>query len=130
MSDKYELPLRSEVDIKDTWDLTPMFKDDDAWNTEFDAIQNDLSEVAAYRGTLTKSAESLLAGLKFRDELSYRIEFLYVYAHLSFDVDTTNPKYQAMNARVQSLLAQFGSSFSFYEAEILSADEARNSRIS
>ncbi|CAH2761357.1 oligoendopeptidase F [Erysipelothrix amsterdamensis] len=124
MSDKYELPLRSEVDIKDTWDLTPMFKDDDAWNTEFDAIQNDLSEVAAYRGTLTKSAESLLAGLKFRDELSYRIEFLYVYAHLSFDVDTTNPKYQAMNARVQSLLAQFGSSFSFYEAEILSADEA------
>ncbi|QIK69684.1 oligoendopeptidase F [Erysipelothrix sp. HDW6C] len=124
MSEKFELPLRSEVAEKDTWDLTPMFENDAAWDQEFDAIAASLSEVENFKGTLGKNAESLLAGLKFRDELSYRLELLYVYAHLSFDVDTTNPTYQAMNARVQSLAAQFGSSFSFYNAEILAVDES------
>ena len=124
MSDHYELPLRSEVAEKDTWNLKPMFESDAAWNEEYSAIEKQLEEVASYQGTLGKSAEALLAGLKFRDELSFRLEVLYIYAHLSFDVDTTNPTYQAMNGRVQTLAAKFSSSFSFYNTEILAVDES------
>ncbi|WZU02428.1 hypothetical protein MGH68_05455 [Erysipelothrix sp. D19-032] len=56
--------------------------------------------------------------------MSFRLEVLYIYAHLSFDVDTTNPTYQAMNGRVQTLDAKFDSSFSFYNTEILAVDES------
>lgn len=124
MSKTYELPLRSEVALKDTWDLTPIFASHAEWENAFVAFSEKLEKVASYKGTLTQSAESLLSGLKFRDDLSYDIEMLYVYSHLNFDVDTTDPVSQGMHGRIQSLIARFGSSFSFYDSELLAADEA------
>lgn len=123
MADNYELPLRGDVKLEDTWDLTPIFENDNAWHDEFKRIDEQLDQVVQFKGKLTQSAEALLKGLKFRDDLSYRFGLIYVYAHLNFDVDTTNSTYQAMNSRVQSLMAKFGSSFSFYDSEILAADE-------
>lgn len=123
MSKTYELPLRSEVALKDTWDLTPIFASHAEWENAFVAFSEKLEKVASYKGTLTQSAESLLSGLKFRDDLSYDIEMLYVYSHLNFDVDTTDPVSQGMHGRIQSLIARFGSSFSFYDSELLAADE-------
>lgn len=120
----YTLPLRSEVAIEDTWDLSPMFESDQAWEDKFTELEGRLNEVSHYQGTLTESAESLLEGLKFRDEITYELGILYVYAHLSFDVDTTNGKYQAMQARVEGLLSKFGAALSFYDAELLAADES------
>ncbi len=110
--------------LKDTWDLTPIFASHAEWENAFVAFSEKLEKVASYKGTLTQSAESLLSGLKFRDDLSYDIEMLYVYSHLNFDVDTTDPVSQGMHGRIQSLIARFGSSFSFYDSELLAADEA------
>ena len=123
MSNKYELPQRSEVAIQDTWDLTPIFASDEAWYQEFEKLSKDLGDVSGFIGKLTDSADALLSGLKYRDDMSYRLEMLYVYAHLMFDVDTTDSKYQAMNAKIQSLVADFGASFAFYSTELLAGDE-------
>lgn len=124
MADKNQLPLRNEVRLEDTWDLTPMFENNEAWEQEFTALQKDLEGVSAFKGVLGKSAQNLLEALKFRDDISYRFGVLYVYAHLNFDVDTTNPTYQAMHARVVALATQLGSAFSFYNAELLGYDES------
>lgn len=123
MSNVNELPSRHEVAAQDTWDLTPIFENDAAWETAYQQLVTDMDKISSYAGTLTKSPQSLLEGLKFRDDLGQRLEHLYVYAHLSFDVDTTDATYQAMNGRIMSLVAKFSASFSFYDTEILSADE-------
>lgn len=123
MSDKYNIPLRTEVAIEDTWNLQPIFESDDAWTQAFEAVQSEVDTVADLKGTLATSAEALLKALKFRDQLSNRLELVYVYAHLNFDVDTTNAIYQAMSSKVQSLIAKFSSAFAFYNTEILDADE-------
>lgn len=124
MSDKYNIPLRSEVAIEDTWNLEPIFANDESWTEAFESVQNDIDEVAHYKGTLTTSADQLLKALKFRDQLSNRLELVYVYAHLQFDVDTTNALYQGMSSKVQGLIAKFSSAFSFYNTELLAADES------
>lgn len=124
MSNKYDLPLRSEVAIEDTWDLKPIFENDDLWSEEYDNIVTCLEGSAKYKGKLTSSAELLLEGLKFRDDIIHRFELIYVYAHLNFDVDTTNPTYQAMNSKVQGLGAKLDASLAFYDTEILEADES------
>ena len=123
MSKIQELPHRKDVKVEDTWDLTPIFKSDSHWEEEFKAVSNKLEKVVELKGTLTKSADDLLKGLKFKDDLQYRLEHLYVYAHLSFDTDTTNSFYQAMNGKIMGLLARFGAEFSFFDTEILSAGE-------
>ena len=122
MSD-FKLPLRSEVDLENTWDLTPIFEDDAAWEEKFIALQDRIPEVKDYQGTLVESSKSLLHGLKFRDEITYDLGILYVYAHLSTDVDTTNSTYQAMQSRIEGLLSRFGAAMSFYDSELLEADE-------
>ena len=123
MSKIQELPHRKDVKVEDTWDLTPIFKSDSHWEEEFKAVSNKLEKVVELKGTLTKSADDLLKGLKFKDDLQYRLEHLYVYAHLSFDTDTTNSFYQAMNGKIMGLVARFGAEFSFFDTEILSAGE-------
>lgn len=123
MSKIQELPHRKDVKVEDTWDLTPIFKSDSHWEEEFKAVSNKLEKVVELKGTLTKSADDLLKGLKFKDDLQYRLEHLYVYAHLSFDTDTTNSFYQAMNGKIMGLVARFGAEFSFFDTEILSASE-------
>ncbi|AMC92701.1 oligopeptidase PepB [Erysipelothrix larvae] len=123
MANVKELPSRKDVKLEDTWDLTPIFENDAAWNDAFDAVVSEMDKIANYKGTLGKSAASLLEGLKFRDDLSHRLELLYVYAHLNFDVDTTDPQAQAMSGKVMSLVAKFSANFSFYDTELLSIDE-------
>lgn len=124
MTDKYSVPTRSEVAVENTWDLTPIFASDAAWDQEFVALKEAIEGVSAFEGKLVESDAMLLEALRFRDGLSNRLELLYVYAHLSFDVDTTNATYQAMSSKIQGLIAAFSARFSFYNTELLAADEA------
>ncbi len=120
-----ELLDRKNVKLEDTWDLTPIFENDTAWEIEFDKVTESLKEVSKFQNTLTQSAQSLLEGLKFRDDMSYRLEHLYVYSHLNFDTDTTNAYYQNMDGKIRGLVSQFSASFSFYDTEILAASEEK-----
>lgn len=120
---EYKLPLREEVEVENTWDLTPMFESNEAWEDKFNSLQSRLSEVDDYQGKLTDDADSLLKGLKFRDQIIYELGILYNYAHLNADVDTTDSKYQAMQTRVEGLLSRFGAALSFYDSELLEAEE-------
>lgn len=124
MSQQKDLPLRSEVLLEDTWDLTLMFESDDAWEQAFQSISQELEEVKVFEGTLSGSANDLLKALKFRDDFSERMEVLYVYAHLASDSDTTNSHYQGMQARIQGFIAQYSAAFSFFDTELLAADQS------
>lgn len=123
MANTQELIERKNVKLEDSWDLTPIFKNDEAWENEFQQVRTLLEDVSKFQNTLTKSAENLLNGLKFRDDLTYRLEHLYVYAHLNFDTDTTNAFYQNMDGKIRGLLSLFSAKFSFYDTELLSASE-------
>jgi hypothetical protein len=45
------------------WDLTPLYASDTDWETARKALLADLPKLAALKGTLGKSAQSLRAGL-------------------------------------------------------------------
>lgn len=123
MSKMLELPNRNDVKLEDTWDLSTIFESDQAWETEFKSVEDTLNDIDQFKGTLAKSADSLLKALKFRDDLTYRLEHLYVYAHLSSDVDTTNAYYQDMNGKIMGLFSKFSAKYSFFNTELLSAKE-------
>lgn len=125
MPKNQELLNRKDVKIENTWDLTSIFESDTAWEKEYENVLSLLGEVSKYKGTLTKDAASLLAGLKFRDDLNYRLGHLYVYTHLMFDTDTTNSFYQNMSGKAMTLLSQFGAAFSFMNTEILAANQEK-----
>jgi len=123
MNKNTELPLRSELEIKDTWNLLPIFSDDEQWEQAFLDIEKSHEKANEFKGTLGLSAQHLYDAISFKEEIGKKVGLVYVYAHLNFDTDTTNNHYQAYFARISSLYAKVSASFSFYDTELLSLDE-------
>ena len=118
-----ELPLRSDVPVALTWDLTSIYADDEAWEAAFETLSQTQGESQANKGKLGESAQSLLDAILFQEKIAQELGFLYVYAHLQFDTDTTNSKYAGYFSQVQGLYAQVMAAFSFYKTELLTYDE-------
>ncbi|AQY51845.1 oligoendopeptidase F [Listeria weihenstephanensis FSL R9-0317] len=119
------LPAREEVPVELTWDLTTIFKSDDAWEASFVALKEEVKEAQAFQGKLGESSDMLLQAMRYRDELYDRLGNLYVYAHLKQDQDTTNTTYQGLYSRAGSLLTEASAAISYFEPEILAIDEAK-----
>ena len=55
------IPQRSEVPEEYTWNLKDLYESDQAWNEEYKALKTLPEQITAFRGTLGRSAEDLLA---------------------------------------------------------------------
>ncbi|MBC1400064.1 oligoendopeptidase F [Listeria booriae] len=117
------LPTREEVPVNATWDLTTIFKDDEAWESEFTLLKDEIKVAQTFQGKLGESSETLLKALRYQDELYDRLGNLYVYAHLKQDQDTTNTTYQGLYSRAGSLLTEASAAISYFEPEVLAIDE-------
>ncbi len=61
MSEAKKLPKRDEVAENLTWDLTKIFKDDQAFEKAFSALQEKLQYADSYRGTLGDECTSIFS---------------------------------------------------------------------
>lgn len=118
-----EILKRADVPQKFTWDLTPVFANDDAWFAEYEALKALPERIAEYRGTLGKSAKDLLAFLKFEDEVTLRLSSLLGYASCKGDEDTSNNFYQDMRGKATGTWVNISGALSFATPEIMAIDE-------
>ncbi|WP_179860812.1 oligoendopeptidase F [Sporosarcina koreensis] len=124
-----KLLTRDEVKTEETWNLENIFPSDEAWNEEYEAIEELSKKADSYKGTLDNGPEALLEGLAYRDEISQRLGRLYTYSHLKTDQDTTNSKYQAMDSRAKTLAVKVSTKLSFFLPELLSINEDKLNRM-
>lgn len=123
MSEVKQLPQRKEIPAEKTWDLTPIFASDDAFEKALASVKKEASEGPDYRGTLKNGAEALLCALEEMLKVFREAEKIYVYSHLKNDQDTANPKYQAYHSQASSLLDLVSARFSWFEPELLSLSD-------
>ncbi|KIR03518.1 Oligoendopeptidase F [Lachnospiraceae bacterium TWA4] len=112
------LPTRDEINVNDTWDLTPLFASDALWEQELEALTNDLSIYEKYKSHLHESADILWNCLSDDDRLCKRLETIYSYAHQKQDQDTSNAKYQEFYGKAYELYTKMLSVSSFITVEI------------
>lgn len=118
-----EILKRADVPQEFTWDLTPVFANDDAWFAEYEALKALPERIAEYRGTLGKSAKDLFAFLKFEDEVTLRLSSLLGYASCKGDEDTSNNFYQDMRGKATGTWVNISGALSFATPEIMAIDE-------
>ncbi len=118
-----EILKRSQVDPKMTWDLTTIFKNDEAWEKELDLITKDLEQITKYENIMLDSKENIKTVLKLEEELGNRVARIYTYAHLKSDEDTTNSKYQEYNSKAVALYTDFGTKTVFVSLSLLELTE-------
>lgn len=114
---------RSEVPEELTWDLRDIFPSDEAWRAEYDALAAVPEEIAAFRGTLGRSAEDLLAWMRLQDALSIRLTKLLGYASCKGDEDTSNSFYQDMRSKATSRYVAIASAAAFATPELMAIPE-------
>ena len=75
--------------------------------------------------TLLSDAETQYANMddlnqQFNDTYERKLYKVYYYAHLHFDEDTTNTKYQKLKGKVDQLLQKVGDITSYIPEELMS----------
>ena len=119
------LPTRSVVPVEMTWDLESIYPTPDAWEKDFNFINDELPKLSAYEGKLSDSAQTLYEALDFDSRLSEVLGRLAVYASMRADEDTANQTNQAREARINMLGAKAGAASAFLTPEILAIPQER-----
>lgn len=107
----------------DTWNLTTIFESDEAFEAALKEVEGYLGKEEQFKGHLGDSSETLYNALSLEDEISTKLEKVYVYAHLKQDQDTSNDKYTGFESRAHQLIIKISSAWSFLVPEILQIDE-------
>ncbi len=117
------LPPRSDVSPRDTWDLGSLFKDDEQWERAFRRFERQTARYADFRGQLGKTPQALRKCLDFDCNLDRLGERLGVYAFLKTTEDQANGTYQRMLGRFQSAATRASESASFIRPEIIAVPD-------
>jgi oligoendopeptidase F len=112
------LKIRREVPLGDTWDLTPIFNDDAAWEAEFSALAGRYGEIVSFRGTLGNSPRDLAKVLEFEKSLDISSERLAQYAGLLLSEDSSNPSALDRDGRLSSMGTKISEACSWVAPEI------------
>ena len=67
---------RSDIPGQGTWDLTPLFVSDDAWEKAFVELKEKITDADLYAGKLAESSKQLLAAFQHNERLSREAENL------------------------------------------------------
>ena len=113
---------RSEIEVKDTWDLTAIYKNLDEFYKDYNYLENNMEHLLKYKGHLLDNSRSLLEFLENSDTLERMLYKLYYYAHLNFDVDTTNSSSLELTEKVSNLFTKYSEMLSFVDPELLKSD--------
>jgi oligoendopeptidase F len=114
------LPKRSELDPKDTWAIEDLYQNDADCKKDMEKINQAAESLASYEGRLLSSPSTLLAYLKEKDEVSKKLEQVYVYACQRYYEDTGNSTYQALSTEAMGVQVNLQSHLAFEEPELLS----------
>ncbi len=116
---------RDDVPVERTWDLSSIYPDDAAWETEFASLPALLAELEGFRGRLGDSADTLASALALLERGGRLVGRLHAYAVLKHDQDTANPRYQALLDRMRARMGDVQAARSFLRPEVLALPEAR-----
>lgn len=123
MSDTKQLPKRHEVEEAKTWDLTTIYESDEAWEQDFEAIDDLKDKFVNFQGTLGDGADNFLAAFETLLDLNRKLSKLFVYSHLKSDQDTENSTYQTLNDRARLKYAEVAEARSWFTPELLSLSQ-------
>lgn len=102
--------------MKNTWDLTLIFKNDEEFEKEYNKQLENIDELLKYKGKLSKKLKEYL---DLKEKKTAELYKLYDYGSLNHDANTSDPKYQEMDSRVSNLLSNFFEGISFENSEII-----------
>ena len=113
---------RKDIDKKYTWDLDKIYSSSDLFDSDYNRVKDFISKLSLYEDNMMDSSSNFYNTLKLSFDIERIIDKLYVYANLSFDLDTSCNKKQEVCDRVSNLLNLYSKCSYFIVLSILKCD--------
>ena len=120
-----KIPTRDEVEEKNKWDLSSIYKSDDEWEAALKTLPELTKKVAEFKGKLGTSAETLLEALKTLEKAELQMETVYHYASLQHHANEDDSVATDREGRAMMAYTDMQAELSFIEPEIQSIDETK-----
>lgn len=114
---------REEIEDKYKWNVHDIYESWDAWEDDYEAIQEKMDAFVEMQGTLSQGPEQLLAAYELNDEIGMMAYRLYRFPQLIFDTNQKDNAIQARLQQVQAIFAEFGTKTAWFTPEILTIPE-------
>ena len=118
-----KIPTRDEVEEKNKWDLSSIYKSDDEWEAALKTLPELTKKVAEFKGKLGSSAETLLEALKALEKAELQMETVYHYASLQHHANEDDSVATDREGRAMMAYTDMQTELSFFEPEIQSIEE-------
>jgi oligoendopeptidase F len=122
-NNEQSIPLRSEVPVSDTWDLSSLYANDEEWSKGLVEFEKMAEKITSFKGTLGNSAIHLADYLDFTRDLEILGEKLGSYAYRRHSEDEGAAVAQTMTGKITMALAKSRAVSSWDNPEILAVPE-------
>ena len=109
--------------MKTKWDLSVIFKNEEDFYKELDLIKNSLNELENLSSNCFENSNNLYDFLAMDTDISTKIERLYSYASMNYDLDTSNNKAMILEEKARELAENYDKVVSFFTPEFLKLDK-------
>lgn len=114
--------IRADIPQKYKWDLTKIYKTEADFDSDMKKAEGMIDAFSSHEKDMISSPECLYATFEDMFKIHRLLEKLYQYASRSFDVDTSQNKYQSMTAKVIDLFNMLGQATFFVTPYLLKLD--------
>ena len=116
---------RTEIPENHKWDLSHIYPDWDAWETDLGRLQKQMEDYQVLKGTLAEGPNRILEASLLSDELGQLAYRVYQYPGLMRSQDTRDNAVQARLEQVRLALAAFRQATAWYTPELLEIPEEK-----
>src|SRR5699024_1013022 len=110
---------REDVPTEQTWDVTDLFANEEAWEKALGDLEGKVEEIVSFKNKLTSNAHTLLSALKTFEQFQENLIQVATYATLQISTDGTNNIHQSRMAKVYAEHAKLNAKIAFFESELL-----------
>lgn len=114
---------RREVPKEFQWNLERIFKTDEEFQKEIEAVRKQIDEFAKLEGHTTENAKTFYRSITAGNEIERRLNKLYTYASMKSDEDVANTENQAKKEQVVNLYNYASSKMYFQTPELLNTEK-------
>lgn len=120
---KKQLPKRHELEIKHTWDLSHLFKDDSLYQKEFDQVEKDVDLFSVTYEHKLKTKEIINESLLTYQNISARFSRLSAYSSLQSSTDSISEDNQMRQGRAMMRFQAISKKLAFFSTELIEVSD-------
>ena len=117
---------RSEIPLKDRWNVEALYPNEHAWKKDFETLQGSdqprWPQLEAHKGRL-RDPQAVASLLEIYMAIDRKLAKLHTYAHLRMDEDLGNDSFKSDYGLISGLIYDFQKECAWIEPELLGMEE-------